>query len=180
MTTEKDQDSRGNEVMAETHGLAAQTHTQRVPESVPMNQLLSVGEKPEKFTGPNFKRWQQKMLFYLTTMNLAKLVTDDEQVLKEDEKDTNVINAVKAWKKDDFLCRNYIMNSLENNLYEVYLTKNTAKELWESLDRKYKTEDAGTKKFVVGRFLDFKMVDSKTVISQVQEFQVILHYILRE
>ncbi|KAK3004911.1 hypothetical protein RJ639_019681 [Escallonia herrerae] len=37
-----------------------------------------------------------------------------------------------------------------------------AKALWESLKRKYKTEDAGSKKFVVGKFLDFKMVDSKT------------------
>ncbi|KAK3035426.1 hypothetical protein RJ639_032851 [Escallonia herrerae] len=50
-----------------------------------------------------------------------------------------------------------------------------AKALWESLERKYKTEDAGSKKFVVGKFLDIKMVDSKTVISQVQEFQLILH-----
>ena len=37
-----------------------------------------------------------------------------------------------------------------------------------------------TKKFVVGRFLDFKMVDSRTVISQVQEIQVILHEIQAE
>ena len=61
------------------------------------------------------------------------------------------------------------MNGLCDSLYNVYIGKKTTKELWESLDRKYKTEDAGTKKFVVGRFLDFKMVDSKTVISQVQE-----------
>ena len=33
------------------------------------------------------------------------------------------------------------------------------------------------KKFVVGRFLDYKMVDSKTMVSQVQEFQVMLHEI---
>ncbi|KAK3037495.1 hypothetical protein RJ639_031989 [Escallonia herrerae] len=55
-----------------------------------------------------------------------------------------------------------------------------AKALWESLERKYKTEDTGSKKFVVGKFLDFKMVDSKTVISQVQEFQLILHDIHAE
>ncbi|XP_075521425.1 uncharacterized protein LOC142554644 [Primulina tabacum] len=47
----------------------------------------------------------------------------------------------------------------------------------ESLDSKYKIENAGAKKFLVGRFLDFKMVDSKPVISQVQELQVILHEI---
>ncbi|GKA38822.1 retrovirus-related pol polyprotein from transposon TNT 1-94 [Tanacetum coccineum] len=47
----------------------------------------------------------------------------------------------------------------------------TAKELWESLERKYKTEDASTKKFVVARFLDYKMGDSKTMITQVQDLQ---------
>ena len=62
-------------------------------------------------------------------------------------------------------------------IVQFYCAIKTAKELWESLDRKYKIEDAGAMKFVVGRFLDFKMVDSKTVISQVQEIQVILHEI---
>ncbi|GKA25459.1 pol polyprotein [Tanacetum coccineum] len=52
--------------------------------------------------------------------------------------------------------------------------------LWESLERKYKTEDAGTKKFVVARFLDYKMVDSKSVVSQVQDLQVLLHDIHAE
>ena len=55
-----------------------------------------------------------------------------------------------------------------------------ARELWESLDRKYKIEDVGMKKYVVGRFLDYKMVDSKTIISQVQDLQVILHEIHAE
>ena len=30
-------------------------------------------EKSDKFNGTDFKRWQQKMLFYLTTMNLANI-----------------------------------------------------------------------------------------------------------
>ncbi|KAK3032956.1 hypothetical protein RJ639_036127 [Escallonia herrerae] len=55
-----------------------------------------------------------------------------------------------------------------------------AKALWESLEKKYKTEDASKKKFVVGKFLDFKMVDSKAVMNQVQEFQLILHDIHAE
>ncbi|KAK3003751.1 hypothetical protein RJ639_018321 [Escallonia herrerae] len=85
-----------------------------------------------------------------------------------------------AWKHSDFLCKNYILNGLDNALYNVYSPMVNAKALWESLERKYKTEDAGSKKFVVGKFLDFKMVDSKTVISQVQEFQLILHDIHAE
>ncbi|GJR07823.1 pol polyprotein [Tanacetum coccineum] len=50
-----------------------------------------------------------------------------------------------------------------------------AKELWESLERKYKTEDVGTKKFTVAHFLDYKMVDSKSVITQVQDLQILIH-----
>ncbi|KAK3033160.1 hypothetical protein RJ639_036344 [Escallonia herrerae] len=90
------------------------------------------------------------------------------------------VAAVDAWKHSDFLCKNYILNGLNNALYNVYSPIVNAKTLWESLERKYKTEDAGSKKFVVGKFLDFKMVDSKTVISQVQEFQLILHDIHAE
>ena len=88
-----------------------------------------------------------------------------------------VINFVDAWKHSDFLCRNYVMNGLHDSLYNVYCAFKTAKELWESLDQKYKTEDAGAKKIVVDWFLEFKMVDSKIVVSQVQEIQVILHEI---
>ncbi|KAL0431970.1 UNVERIFIED_CONTAM: hypothetical protein Sradi_0823000 [Sesamum radiatum] len=80
-----------------------------------------------------------------------------------------------AWVYGDFLCRNYILNSLSDTLYNVYSSAKTARALWESLEKKYKTEDAGLKKFIVGKFLKFKMVDSKTVMNQVQEFQMILH-----
>ena len=81
--------------------------------------------------------------------------------------DIQVINVVDAWKHYDFMCRNYVMNALTDSLYNVYSDKKTPKELLESPDRKYKTEDAGVKKFIVGHFLDCKMVDSKTVVSQI-------------
>ncbi|KZV49453.1 hypothetical protein F511_13228 [Dorcoceras hygrometricum] len=132
-------------------------------------------EKPDKFNGLDFKRWQQKMLFYLTTLNLARFLTEEVPTLKEGEQNAESVSAVEAWNHSDFLCRNYVLNGLSDALYNVLCEKKTAKELWESLDRKYKTEDAGAKKFLVGRFLDFKMLDSKPVISQVQELQLILH-----
>ena len=139
--------------------------------STPMmpNVPVNHGEKSEKFNGTEFKRWQQKMLFYLTTLNLTRFLHEEPPVLKENETDRQVVAAIDAWKHADFLCRNYILNGLDNTLYNVYSSLKTATELWESLDKKYKTKDAGTKKFVVDRFLDYKMVDSKTVITQVQE-----------
>ena len=60
------------------------------------------------------------MLLYLTTLNLARFLTEDGPKLKEDEHDIEVINAVDAWKHYDFLCKNYVMNVVIDSLYNVY------------------------------------------------------------
>ncbi|PKI43711.1 hypothetical protein CRG98_035910 [Punica granatum] len=95
------------------------------PSMVPVNHV----EKPEKFNGLNFKRWQQKMLFYLTTLNLARFLTENAPTLSVGELDVQALSAVDAWKHSDFLCRNYIMNSLHDSLYSVYQVFKTAKKL---------------------------------------------------
>ncbi|XP_073312417.1 uncharacterized protein [Primulina huaijiensis] len=137
-------------------------------------------EKPEKFSGADFKRWQQKMLFYLTTLSLSRFLKEDPPTVVENETDTNMRAALDAWNQSDFLCKNYILNGLDNALHNMYCQVKTTKELWDMLDKKYRAEDAGLKKFIVGRFLDFKMVDSKSVMSQVQELQLLLHEIHAE
>ena len=104
------------------------------------------GEKPEKFIGLDFKQWQQKMLFHLTTLNLAKVLHEDAPIIKEGETDKQIAAAVEAWKHSDFLCKNYILNGLDNTMYNVYSQVKAAKELCESLEKKYKTKDAGMKK----------------------------------
>ncbi|KAK0596722.1 hypothetical protein LWI29_018407 [Acer saccharum] len=145
--------------------------------SLPVATTPHHGEKPEKFKGNDFKRWQQKMLFYLTTLNLAKFLKEDAPKPGTSKEEAT---AVDAWHHADYICKNHILNGLDDALYNVYSPIKTAKALWESLDKKYKTEDAGMKKFIVGRFLDYKMIDNKTVISQVQELQLILHEIHAE
>ena len=67
------------------------------------------------------------------------------QKLSDDESDPQVVMAIDVWKSSDYLCRNYVMNCLAaDSLYNVYSSKKTAKELWDSLDHKSKTEDDGT------------------------------------
>ncbi|KAL7221832.1 hypothetical protein ACSBR1_023720 [Camellia fascicularis] len=118
---------------------------------------------PEKFAGVNFKRWQQNMLFYLTTLSLARFLSEDPPAVEENEQDKQKLMALDAWKNSYFLCQNYVLNGLANSLFNVLYANKSAKELWDALDKKYKIENAGAKKFVVGRFLDFKTVDSKTM-----------------
>ncbi|XP_028074665.1 uncharacterized protein LOC114277046 [Camellia sinensis] len=128
---------------------------------------LNYHEHLEKFTEVNFKRWQQKMLFYLTTVSLASFLSEDPPVVEENEQDKQKLMALDTWKQLDFLCLNYVLNGLADSLFNVFYAKKSVKELWNALD-KYETEDVGAKKFVVGRFLDFKMVDLKTVMRFMQ------------
>ena len=78
------------------------------------------------------------MLFYLTALNLARFLNEDGPKLDVGETNKEKLAAVDAWNHSDFLCRNYVLNGLENTLYNVYSSLKTAKELWDSLDKKYK------------------------------------------
>ena len=97
--------------------------------STPVNPIPNHGEKPEKFNGTDFKRWQQNMLFCLTTLNLARFLNEDGPKLDVVETNKEKVAAVDAWKHSDFLCCNYVLNGLDNTLYNFYSPLKTAKEL---------------------------------------------------
>ncbi|KAF3626245.1 hypothetical protein FXO37_30446 [Capsicum annuum] len=59
--------------------------------------------------------------------------------------------------------RNYILSGLQDDLYNVHSGTKIAKEFWGALEWKYKIENAGTKKFFIARFLEYKMIDNKSV-----------------
>ncbi|XP_070051585.1 uncharacterized protein [Nicotiana tomentosiformis] len=120
------------------------------------------------------------MFFYLTTLSLQKFIKEDVSVLPDETPENERFLVTESWKHSDFLCKNYILSGLEDDLYNVYSNMETSKQLWIALERKYKTEDAGLKKFGAAKFLDYKIVDSKSVITQVQELQVIIHDFLAE
>ena len=97
-------DSGSNTIVPTTSAHVA-TPTMAQAPVLPTTMPISVSprQKPEKFSGLNFKRWQQKMLFYLTTLNLTRFLTEEAPKLKEDERDIQVISIVDAWKHYDFL-----------------------------------------------------------------------------
>nr|XP_016469579.1 PREDICTED: uncharacterized protein LOC107791934 [Nicotiana tabacum] len=158
-------------VVGSTSNIA--TFSRSVPPSAPAG-------KPEIFFEIDFKRWQQKMFFYLNTLSPQNFIKEDVPVLSESTLDNERFIVTEAWKHSDFLCKNYILSGLEDDLYNVYSNAKTSKELWNALEKKYKTENAGLKKFVAAKFLDYKMVDNKPVITQVQELQVIINDLLDE
>ena len=119
--------------------------------------------KPFRFEGSHFKRWQQKMLFFLTTKKLANVLKDDISVVPEKgeqaEKD-KIAAELTQWENNDYLCKNYILNGLADDLYDYYSSdSNTAKQVWDALKKKYDTEEAGAKKYAVSRYLKYQMTD---------------------
>ncbi|KAL6552841.1 hypothetical protein OROHE_008205 [Orobanche hederae] len=98
--------------------------------SVPISNMVSIpvnhADKLEKINWQNFKRWQQKMMFYLTTLGLSRFLKEDAPKYDEDS-DQQTLMAIDAWKTSDYLCRNYVMNGLADSLYNVYGTAKAAK-----------------------------------------------------
>ncbi|XP_070045973.1 uncharacterized protein [Nicotiana tomentosiformis] len=103
----------------------------------------ALAEKHEIFSEIDYKRWQKKMFFYLTTLSLQKFIKEDVPVLPDETPDNECFLVTEAWKHSDFLCKNYILSVLEEDLYNIYSNMKTSKELWIALEKKYKTEDAG-------------------------------------
>nr|GFB42988.1 zinc finger, CCHC-type [Tanacetum cinerariifolium] len=108
-------------------------------------------DKLVKFEGQDFRRWKKKMHFLLTT-------------LKEKDEVGN----------DDYICRGHILNGMDDSLFDIYQNIEFAKALWESLESKYMAEDASSKKFLVGNFMNYKMVDTRPVMDQYHEMLRIL------
>ena len=73
-----------------------------------VNNTLSVSKNPSdeklnKFNGTDFKRWQQKILFYLTTMHLANIMREDVPKATTDPSIREMLLTIEAWTQYDFL-----------------------------------------------------------------------------
>ncbi|KAK3030139.1 hypothetical protein RJ639_037660 [Escallonia herrerae] len=123
--------------------------------------------KLAKFDGSFFRRWKSKMYFFLATLKIAYVLTIPTPIVDEAADEAIKQTAMKQkqrWEEDDTYCKGYILGGLSDTLYDVYEIKYaniTAKELWDDLDSKCKTEDVENKKFLINKLFDFCMIDSK-------------------
>ena len=70
--------------------------------------------------------------------------------------------------------KSIFLNAFPDSLFDVYQNVETTKELRETLNNRYLTEDATSKKFLASHFMNYKMVDAKSVTTQFDEIQCIL------
>ncbi|GKF18919.1 hypothetical protein Tco_0063837 [Tanacetum coccineum] len=132
--------------------------------------------KLDKFEGHDFRRWQKKMHFLLTTLKVVYVLTTLMPKLMKDDT-VEAIRRRAKWENDDYICKGHILNGMSDSLFDIYQNVESAKELWDSLESKYMVEDASSKKFLVSHFNNYKMVDSKPVMEQFNElFRILRQY----
>ncbi|KAK0591232.1 hypothetical protein LWI29_037314 [Acer saccharum] len=104
---------------------------------------------PKRFSGQNFKRWQARMKFWLTTLGLFSVI--DAPSIPDSEEEPGRTHALKVPKKQDYLCHGKICSRLEDNLFDIYYQIPSAHDIWYALEKKYSTEDAGLEKYHVDK-----------------------------
>ncbi|GAU45869.1 hypothetical protein TSUD_187020 [Trifolium subterraneum] len=129
--------------------------------------------KLDKFQGQDFRRWQKKMHFMLTTLKVVYVLSTPIPELEEDETVENLRRRSK-WENDDYICRGHILNGMSDPLFDIYQNVESAKELWDCLEAKYMADDSSSKKFLVTDFNNYKMVESRSVMEQFNELLRIL------
>ncbi|CAH9106213.1 unnamed protein product [Cuscuta europaea] len=135
-------------------------------------------QKLEKFEGVEFRRWQKKMHFLLTTLKVVYVLSTPRPPEEEENESLETSRRRIKWDNDDYICRGHILNGMCDSLFDVYQNVEYAKTLWESLESKYMTEDTSSKKFLISNFNSYKMVDSRPVMEQFHEIQCLYDQLL--
>ncbi|KAL5551516.1 hypothetical protein UlMin_001692 [Ulmus minor] len=99
-----------------------------------MASFLNPNVQLDQFDGTNFIRSKGKFFFLLNVLKIVYRV------------------------EDEVMCRGHILNTLSDKLYDFYNSMKTPKEIWTTLEYKYK----------------FTMVETKPVLDQIHELQIMV------
>ncbi|GJW32285.1 zinc finger, CCHC-type containing protein [Tanacetum coccineum] len=96
--------------------------------AVGMKHTASNFSKLENFEGVDFRRWQKKMHFLLSSMSVVYVLTTP---MLEDGGDNPTVKQVRKrakWDNDDYVCRGLIINGMSDSLFDIYQNVETYKE----------------------------------------------------
>ncbi|XP_056688755.1 uncharacterized protein [Spinacia oleracea] len=78
----------------------------------------------------------------------CKTVAPDSSLLEKDAKKT--AEALTKKEKDNKLVKDHILHHVNGILFDLLITNQSSKSIWDTLQKKYRADDAGKKKYVVG------------------------------
>ena len=151
--------------------------------------------KLEPLDGSNYRRWSQKLLILFEQLEVDYVLFHDVPYEKSENsqppiaplttsitKKTNeeYDESKKRFDKDNKTVRGHLLNHVTNSLFDLFLIQKQAKAIWNTSENRYGGDDAGRKKYVVRKWLQFKMVDDKPMMDQVHEYKNLVANVLCE
>lgn len=141
--------------------------------------------KLEALDGSNYKRWAQRLLIFFEQLEIDYVLHENcpERPTASEANpnpDDNLEEKIKKYEKANKLVRGHLLSNMTNVLFDLFISNKSAKAIWETLEKKYGTDDAGKKKYATGKWLQFKMVDDKPIMNQVHEYENLVADILTE
>ena len=79
----------------------------------------------------------------------------------------------RAFKHADTRFKAAILSVLRDTIVDAYVPLHTGKEMWDTLEAKYRVSDAGSELYVIEQFHDYRMVDGHSVVEQTHETQTL-------
>lgn len=64
--------------------------------------------------------------------------------------------ALVKYEKDNKTVHGHLLNNVSNSLFDLFVNRRSTREIWEALEKKYGSDDAGMKKYVVESGCNFK------------------------
>ncbi|KAH1098382.1 hypothetical protein J1N35_015303 [Gossypium stocksii] len=86
------------------------------------------------------------MLFLLIVLNVAYVLDPNLQPVEDPSPNANakeiakVAELKKKREEDNLTCRRYILNTLSNRLYDLYMSMQPPMKIWKALEEKYNAE----------------------------------------
>ncbi|KAK9726253.1 hypothetical protein RND81_05G202200 [Saponaria officinalis] len=146
-----------------------------------MSRIISDLSKLEPLDGNNYKRWSQKLLMFFEQLEINYVLFKDpsKPVVLTNVETTPPVTAVvksneeeiKKFAKGNKTARCHLLIHMTNTLFDLFMIHKSAKVIWGSLESKYGSDDAGKKKYVVGKWLKFVMQDGKLIMEQVHIYE---------
>ena len=151
--------------------------------------------KLKPLEGTNYHCWSQKLLIFFKQLEVDYILTTD---LSSDPPATTpalsdpkssigpsatvadqVIDPAKC-AKDNKTVRRHLLNHKSDPMFDVFVAKKSAKDIWIILESRYGGDDVGRKKHIVGKWLQFQMTNDKSVVEQIHEYENLMANVLSE
>jgi len=159
-----------------------------------INKALPNLSKLEPPDGANYKCWFQKLLIFFEQLEVGYMLFSD---LSEENNASEIFASspdgtikskskiadeatLKKFEKENKTVRGHLLNHMTNLLFNLFVIFKSAKIIWGKVEAKYGHDDVGKKKYLVGEWLHFQIIDDKPIMEQVYVYENLCTEVLSE